>query len=361
MRDLLKTIVGLGFLVIFVLAVISFFGQHNGAEVPNTTSSAPTVVPGVAEPTYQESNEILSPYALSKNPFKWKNHSGILDTVDVPILMGVNGAVVTSVRYPGGGLKFEKMIDEHTATYSVLVAEGSVMHEGEIAVILPDSDPPDSTRLWRVFVEGPMEGENAFGASIRDVCVRFEGYYIPRPAPAQTNQGPASGAGGGEGQVGDNAQSSTLHGNYNEEPVAVPPARATSAESPGAPALNGVEEEVNSAVENWARANESNDPTVLAKCYAEHVDRYFLRLNVTNTFVRDYAEEWLKSHDARVTLFRVKKLTFKDEAPMAVKVDLVEEVVTTDSKGSAERLTHSQLYLKKVDEQWKITSERDFK
>jgi hypothetical protein len=36
-------------------------------------------------------------------------------------------------------------------------------------------------------------------------------------------------------------------------------------------------------------------------------------------------------------------------------------VVTTESSGAAERLTHSELSLTKVENLWKITSERDFK
>ena len=92
---------------------------------------------------YQESNEVMHPYDLSKNPYKWKDHSGILDTQNVPVLMGSADVVVTYTGYSGAGLKFEKMIDEHTATFSVMVGEeGSMIADGEIAVILTDSDPP---------------------------------------------------------------------------------------------------------------------------------------------------------------------------------------------------------------------------
>jgi hypothetical protein len=166
-RSVLRTIIGLGILLFLILAVVFFSGRHNESSSSGTSAASPIATAPTGEETeYHESNEVITPFALSKNPYKWKGRSGILDTVNVPILMGSSGVVVTSVRYPGGSLKFEKMIDEHTATYSVLVDEGEVVADGEIAVILPDSDPPDPSRPWRVLVEGPMEGSNGFGATL---------------------------------------------------------------------------------------------------------------------------------------------------------------------------------------------------
>jgi ketosteroid isomerase-like protein len=119
--------------------------------------------------------------------------------------------------------------------------------------------------------------------------------------------------------------------------------------------------EVARALDNWAKAYESNDATLIANCYADQVDRYFLRQNVTNTFVHDYMEAWFKDHDSRVTMFRIKDVVFQNETATTVQLRLAKEVVTTNSKGAAERLTPSQLSLKKVAGEWKITGERDFK
>jgi hypothetical protein len=141
----------------------------------------------------------------------------------------------------------------------------------------------------------------------------------------------------------------------------VTPASTTPTESQSEAALGNVNVEVSRALENWAKANESNDPTLLANCYADEVDRYFLRQNVSNTFVHDYMDAWLKEHDSRVTMFKIKDVTFQNETAATVQLRLVKEVVTTNSKGAAERFTPSQLSLKKVAGEWKITSERDFK
>jgi hypothetical protein len=349
-----------GFIALIVVVLIIAFAIINHAPQTGTSNqdaAQPSATTkggdsGISNDSegYHASNEIIRPYEISRNPYKLKGHSGILDTVNVPILMGAGGVVVTSVRYPGGGLKFEKMIDEHTATYSVLVIEeGSAIPNGEIAVILPNSDPPDSSRPWRVIVEGPMEGVNGFGAAIQVVTIRFEGYYVPLPPqqPVQAPQEPAP---------------VPVEGEYSKPSAARPaPASTTPTESQGETALNNVKVEVSRALENWATANESNDPTLLANCYADQVDRYFLRLNVTNTFVHDYMDAWLKGHDSRVTIFKIKDVTFENVTAETVSLRLVKEVVTTNSKGAAERFTPSQLSLKKVAGEWKITSERDFK
>jgi hypothetical protein len=68
-------------------------------------------------------DEIIKPYEISKNAYKLKGHSGILDTKRV-MLVGPAGNF--PVAYPGGALRFERMIDEHTATYEVLVGGNNV-------------------------------------------------------------------------------------------------------------------------------------------------------------------------------------------------------------------------------------------
>ena len=123
---------------------------------------------------YHPSDEVLSPYAISKNPYSFKGRSGVLDTLHVPLVTPFGQSSV-AIGYPG--LQFEKMIDEQTATYSVLVGTEAVMPNGEIAVILPNNEPPDSSRLWRVYVIGTIEGVNGLGQTMNVPAVRFEGYY----------------------------------------------------------------------------------------------------------------------------------------------------------------------------------------
>ena len=145
-------------------------------------------------------------------------------------------------------------------------------------------------------------------------------------------------------------------------PIQLIPVSTAAAESePEAASAGNIEVEVSRALENWAKAQESNDPALLANCYADKIDRYFLRQNVTNTFVHDYMDAWFKEHDSRVTMFRFKDVTYENVSALTAQLRLVKQVVVKDSKGSTERSTPSELYLKKVDGGWKITSERDFK
>jgi len=126
-------------------------------------------------------------------------------------------------------------------------------------------------------------------------------------------------------------------------------------------ASGNVYTEVARALDNWAKAHESNDPTLIANCYADQVDRYFLRQNVTNAFVHDYMEAWLKDHDSRVIMFKIKDTAIYNQTPTYIQLRVVKEVVTKDSKGAVERFTPSELSLKRVAGEWKITGERDFK
>ena len=129
----------------------------------------------------------------------------------------------------------------------------------------------------------------------------------------------------------------------------------------GEEALDNVDLGISQALDHWARAMETNDPTLEAQCYAEQVDRYFLKLKVPNVFVRDYMDTWLKENNRRVVTFVPKDITFENETATTAKLRLVKDVVTSDSSGTTERFTRSRLYLKKEYGDWKITSEQDFK
>ena len=122
---------------------------------------------------------IIDPQEIVANPYRLKGRYGVLDPAHVWIR--VDDGSLRRVSCLGPCLHFEKMIDAHTATYEI----GSA---GEIALSLEDSDPPDVTRPWHVYVEGSREGTNGFGATIHVATLRFDGYglmptQISSPAP----------------------------------------------------------------------------------------------------------------------------------------------------------------------------------
>ena len=67
---------------------------------------------------FGQSNEVFDPNGLVKNPYQFRGHSGILNTDETPVLMA-NGARFGGMSFPFASMRFEKMIDEHTAMFEV--------------------------------------------------------------------------------------------------------------------------------------------------------------------------------------------------------------------------------------------------
>jgi hypothetical protein len=140
---------------------------------PKADGEEPRVEEG---PKYYPSTEVIHPYELSRNPYRWKGRSGILDTAN--LLFDNKLSQCMTMPYPGGGLQFERMLSEHTAIYSVLTIERyGVGSTGELEVILDDNTPPEAKRPWNVLVLGSDEGINGFGGPVQLAVVRFEGYH----------------------------------------------------------------------------------------------------------------------------------------------------------------------------------------
>ena len=131
----------------------------------------------------------------------------------------------------------------------------------------------------------------------------------------------------------------------------------SSASSPTTSATD----QINRAIMSWAHAMESNNPSEIAACYAAQVDRYFLRQNVTNSFIRDYMQTWIIEGNRRVINFVPIDVVLDTQTESFVTLHLTKHVVTTDARGSSERFTRSQLSMRRDGADWKITSERDFK
>jgi hypothetical protein len=170
MGSFLKALLVLAILAGLVVAGLVFLG---GGAISHLDSAA-----------YRPSDELLFPSEISKNPYKYEGRSGILDTMNVLILMGGRK---TRVPYPGGSLVFVNMLDEHTAVFDVRIS-GQFGEESsnQIAVKLEDSNPPEPMRPWRVYVEGPIDATNGLGATVSLASVRFEGYADPPVRPVTT-------------------------------------------------------------------------------------------------------------------------------------------------------------------------------
>ena len=189
MSQILKVFLAIGFVIALAIGVI-LFSNHGGL-----ASDALSLLP---DDGYRPSNEVLYPYDISKNPYKFKGHSGILDMRGVPLVLP-DGRLVAREAGVGYGLRFEKMINERTATYAVRIGGyDGAEEDNEIAVALPDNDPPEPNRPWRIYVEGAEDFQNGLGATIQVAKIKFEGYYVApatrievQPQPSQPEPGSA--------------------------------------------------------------------------------------------------------------------------------------------------------------------------
>lgn len=107
---------------------------------------------------YSPSDDVLNAAEISKNPYKFKGMSGIMNPSTI---------------------RFSNMAGEQTAIYE----SAFIYSSDQLAVEMPDNEPPSTNRWWRVYVEGTMDGTNGFGAPVTIGEVRFEGYAEPPPQP----------------------------------------------------------------------------------------------------------------------------------------------------------------------------------
>ncbi len=150
-------------------------------------------------------------------------------------------------------------------------------------------------------------------------------------------------------------------------PVAQEPAAVVDAEpDPAAEAALKLAKEhdpdVTVRVQDWADAMRSRDAAAQASFYADPVERYFLQSNVSNAEVLKQKQADIQ---ARPNLFTVKieDVVVEKQSDAEVVLRLVKHYITQASVGAApvERLVRSRLRLKRIDDEWKIVEERDFK
>jgi ketosteroid isomerase-like protein len=115
-------------------------------------------------------------------------------------------------------------------------------------------------------------------------------------------------------------------------------------------------------LESWADAMRGQDAGAQALFYADPVDRYALKSNVSN------ADVWLDKKNAiqnrpKVWTFTLEDVAIEPRPDESLRVRLTKHYTTAQSEGGqvSEQFIHSQLKLKKIDGQWKITSEQNLR
>ncbi len=115
-------------------------------------------------------------------------------------------------------------------------------------------------------------------------------------------------------------------------------------------------------LESWADAMRGQDADAQASFYADPVEHYALKSNVSN------ADVWLDKKNAiqsrpKVWTVNLEDVVIEPRPDESLRVRLTKHYTIAASNGGAvsEQFVHSQLKLKKIDGQWKITSEQNLR
>ena len=139
--------------------------------------------------------------------------------------------------------------------------------------------------------------------------------------------------------------------------------RAAGSKPSAAVGAGARDESVERFLRQFERASEANDANAKAALYAEKVDRYFLRTDVTREFVYRDVLGWL-SRGRLIQRFRLTVLSEEGagsgagtERTLMVR----KEASWTEGGERRELVVRSQLVLRRFGEGWRIVVERDFK
>jgi hypothetical protein len=129
--------------------------------------------------------------------------------------------------------------------------------------------------------------------------------------------------------------------------------------APPAPKEPGLSDDPAAVVQEWEVAMGSRDAAAQAAFYADPVERYFLRHNVSkDQVVADKQAAIDGRHGTWVVKMERVKVTRPDEA--IAKVRLIKHfTVRQDGRLTSEWFIPSQLQLNRLEGKWRITSERD--
>ena len=114
-------------------------------------------------------------------------------------------------------------------------------------------------------------------------------------------------------------------------------------------------------LESWADAMRQQDASAQASFYADPVEHYALKSNVSN------ADVWLDKQNAiqsrpKVWTVQLEDVVVEPRPDESMRVRLTKHYISKSDAGKvSEQLVHSQLKLRKIDGQWKITSEQNLR
>jgi hypothetical protein len=223
---------------------------------------------------------------------------------------------------------------------------------------VPTSKPEPETVL-DIESDAPMRrrGVKVFLAAVVTlallVAVPYLLPFIHRTAPATETTAALSSS---ESTPQDSAsQSQNVPASQAQEP----PKPEVAASVPATqPAPNPDATDLKSLLDNWTAAMGTPDATVQASFYADVLDRYFLRSEVSNAVVLKDKQAAINARKNPWTL-RVENLIIEQQTETTARVSLIQHYIAQPGQSTAsEQRIKTQLKLKRIDGKWKIVSER---
>ena len=222
---------------------------------------------------------------------------------------------------------------------SVLQDEPQIVHTREIPP--EESDARHSKLIWFVCAVGAFSllAVGTFLPRFRD---RTVGWY--------------SAAMGAREPIAAKTADSTAVG---ETVAPQTNAAATSPDSSALPAPSVEDPKV--WLETWAAAMRSRDPVAQASFYADPVDRYLNRKNVSNAALVEKKRADIGRRQSLWTV-RLSDVVVENRTPSEATVRLVKHyIVEGEPSQVSELFVKTRLQLKLIDGQWKIASEQEIR
>lgn len=110
-------------------------------------------------------------------------------------------------------------------------------------------------------------------------------------------------------------------------------------------------------IANWAETLKGTDAGAQAAYYADPVDKYFLRYNVSRAEVMAARHEALSTRKGEWTM-RLDDVVVAQQTDTTARILFVKYIASGEGPGRAEERLPTQIKLKRIDGEWRIVSEQ---
>jgi ketosteroid isomerase-like protein len=112
-------------------------------------------------------------------------------------------------------------------------------------------------------------------------------------------------------------------------------------------------------LQNWVAAMRTRDAAAQASFYADPVERYLGKSNLSNAEIQQDKRAAIVSREGLWTV-KLEDITLNQQSPDEVNVHLVKHYMAeTEPAQISEQFVSSRLKLRRINNQWKIISEQD--